>query len=469
MDHYITPPAPESSSDDKNISDMDKIEAIRRTSDEALGQVMGLDLEKEKTAQGDAYFHRLGWKRLTVILIVTAIALGSLSLPGAYATLGMIPGVIVTIFFGFVAIYASYIIGLVKLKYPEAKSYVDVGTLLMGKWGDVLFSIIFVSLLTLVVGSHCLTGTIAFVTMTESHVCSLVFGVMSAIILLILAIPPSFSEVAILGYIDFASILIAIGITVIATGVQSSEPENPWSAWPKENISLAEAFVAISNIVFAYAFAIGQISYMDEMHTPEDFTKSISTFGVIQTTIYTLTGSLIYVFVGQDVKSPALLSAGPLISKIAFGLAIPVIYISGSINTTVAARFIHGRIYKNSITRYINTAKGWISWIVVVTTISLVAWIISEAIPFFSELLSLTGCLFVAGTSFYIPPIMWYCLLREGKWHEKHNLWTAMANLTVFVLGVTVFCIGTYASVVEIIKKFDSGSISRPFSCSVGR
>ena len=255
MDHYITPPAPESSSDDKNISDMDKIEAVRRNSDEALGQVMGLDLEKEKTAQGDAYFHRLGWKRLTVILIVTAIALGSLSLPGAYATLGMIPGVIVTIVFGFVAIYASYIIGLVKLKYPEAKSYVDVGTLLMGKWGDVLFSVIFVSLLTLVVGSHCLTGTIAFVTMTESDVCSLVFGVMSAIILLILAIPPSFSEVAILGYIDFASILIAIGITVIATGVQSSEPENPWSAWPKENISLAEAFVAISNIVFAYAFA----------------------------------------------------------------------------------------------------------------------------------------------------------------------------------------------------------------------
>ncbi|EEU34795.1 uncharacterized protein NECHADRAFT_79760 [Fusarium vanettenii 77-13-4] len=67
MDHYITPPAPESSSDDKNISDMDKIECVRRVSDEALGQVMGLDLEREKTAQGDAYFHRLGWKRLTVI------------------------------------------------------------------------------------------------------------------------------------------------------------------------------------------------------------------------------------------------------------------------------------------------------------------------------------------------------------------------------------------------------------------
>ncbi|KAM0425284.1 hypothetical protein ACHAPT_009602 [Fusarium lateritium] len=448
---------------------MDKDEGTRQASDQGVSQVTGVDLEREKTAQGDAHFHRLGWKRLTVILIVTAVALGSLSLPGAYATLGMILGIFTTVTFGFVAIYASYIIGLVKVKYPEAKSYVDVGSLLMGKLGDVLFSIIFVGLLTLVVGSHCLTGTIAFVTMTESDVCSLVFGIMSAVILLILAIPPSFSEVAILGYIDFASILIAIGITVVATGVQSSEPKNPWSAWPKEDLSLAEAFVAISNIVFAYAFAVGQISYMDEMHTPEDFTKSISAFGVIQTTIYTLTGSLIYVFVGQDVKSPALLSAGPLISKIAFGLAIPVIYISGSVNTTVVARFIHGRIYKNSVTRYVNTVKGWISWIMLVTAISFAAWIVSEAIPFFSELLALTGCLFVVGTSFYIPPIMWYCLLRQGEWYQRHNFWTAMANLAVFVLGVIVFCIGTYASVVEIIKKFDSGSVNRPFSCNVGR
>jgi hypothetical protein len=36
---------------------------------------------------------------------------------------------------------------------------------------------------------------------------------------------------------------------------------------------------------------------------------------------------------------PALLSAGPLVSKIAFGMAIPVIFISGSINTTVVARY----------------------------------------------------------------------------------------------------------------------------------
>ncbi|EXA31190.1 hypothetical protein FOVG_17508 [Fusarium oxysporum f. sp. pisi HDV247] len=450
--------------------DKDHIEFAPRGTEHGVGQVMVVDLEKERTAQGDAYFHRLGWKRLTVVLMVTSIALGSLSLPGAFATLGMVAGAIVTIGFGFIAIYASYIIGLVKLKFPEIHHYADVGRLLLGSFGDRLFSVIFVGLLILVVGSHCLTGTIALVTLTESNACSLVFGVVSAIILLILAIPPSFCEVAILGYIDFASIILAIGITVIATGIKSSSNEitNPWSAWPKDELTLAEAFVAISGIVFAYAFAAAQFSFMDEMHTPADFTKSITVFGIIQCTIYTLTGALIYAFVGQDVQSPALLSAGPMVAKIAFGIALPVIYISGSINTTVACRFIHGRMYQDSITRYINTRKGCATWIIVVSFVTFFSWIIAEAIPFFSELLSLTGCLFVAGLSFYIPPIMWFCLLKEGKWYERHNLRSAIANLIVFIVGFTAFGIGTYASVVEIMKKFESGSISRPFSCSVG-
>lgn len=55
------------------------------------------DLEQQLTAQGNAKFNRLGWKRLTVVLIVEAIALGSLSLPSAFATLGMTAGVILSV------------------------------------------------------------------------------------------------------------------------------------------------------------------------------------------------------------------------------------------------------------------------------------------------------------------------------------------------------------------------------------
>lgn len=425
------------------------------SSTEVVGQVTDISgFEKQKAALGSAHFKRLGWKRLTVVLIVEAIALGSLGMPQSFATLGMVAGTILSVGLGLIAIYTSYVVGQVKLKYPEVQHYADAGRLILGKFGYELVSVMFVLQLTFLVGSHCLTGTIAFLNITNNGACSLVFGVVSAIILLLLAIPPSFAEVAILGYIDFVSIMAAIFITIIATGIQRGDAGVPsdWSAWPVENMTFTQAFIAITNIVFAYSFAICQFSFMDEMHTPKHFVKSIWALGLIEIVIYTLTGALIYYFVGQDVKSPSLLSAGPLISKIAFGIALPVIFISGSINGTVVARYIHGRVYKNSVTRFINTTKGWVTWVALITVITIVAWIIAEAIPFFSDLLAISSALFISGFTFYFPAIFWFKLIRQGSWYSKENLGKSILNGMVFIIGMIVLVGGTYASIVDIVS-----------------
>ncbi|KAF5968640.1 putative neutral amino acid permease [Fusarium bulbicola] len=446
-------------------------ESIPDMFDTRTGEVAEInDMEKQKAAEGNAHFHRLGWKRLTVVLIVEAIALGCLSLPSAFATLGMVAGVILTVGLGFVAIYTSHVVGQVKLAFPEVSHYADAGRLMFGKLGYELVGVMFSLQLIFLVGSHCLTGTIAFLNLTNNGACSVVFGVVSAIILLIVAIPPSFAEVAILGYIDFVSIAIAVGITIIATGIQASDSVGgmssvDWSAWPKDNLSFTDAFIAITNIVFAYSFAVCQFSFMDEMHTPRDYVKSIWALGLIEICIYTLTGALIYAFVGSEVKSPALLSAGPTISKIAFGVALPVIFISGSINTTVVARYIHGRVFKNSIIRYINTKMGWITWLALVAVITVVAFIIAEAIPFFNDLLSISSSLFISGFTFYFPSIMWFMLIRKGPWHSKENLLLSIANGLIFIIGMIVLVGGTYASIDDIVLKFRHGEVRGVFTC----
>jgi hypothetical protein len=314
----------------------------------------------------------------------------------------------------------------------------------------MIFGFFFVSLATLTVGSHCLTGQIALATITGSSICALAFGTISALILFLLALPPSFSDMAILGYIDFASIILAIGITMIASGVQ--RPENVhWSLGPKKDLSFSEAFVALENIVFAFGFASSQPSFMAEMHTPEDYVKSIKILCAMETIVYTLTGAIIYYLVGDSVQSPALLSAGSTPSRVTFGVALPVIFISGSINATAVCKYIHGQIYRQSIVRYVNTTKGWVTWIGLVGLVTLVAWIVAEAIPFFSELLSICAALFVSGLSFYIPPIMWFRLLKEGRWHTRKNLLTAFYNGIIFIVGVVVLIGGLYASIVQLV------------------
>ena len=434
-----------------------------------VGQFQDLtQLEKAKVAEGTAFFKRLGWKRLTVVLIVEAIALGSLSMPAAFATLGMVPGILICVGIGLIAIYTSYIVGQVKLAHPEVCHYADAGRLMLGKFGYELFSVMFVLQLTFLVGSHTLTGTIAFLNITNNGACSIVFGVVSAIILLLLAVPPSFAEVAILGYIDFVSIMAAILITMIGTGVASGSLESSaeWSAWPQPDTNFTSAFIAVTNIVFAYSFAICQFSFMDEMHTPKDFVKSIWSLGIIEIIIYTLTGALIYSFVGPDVKSPALLSAGTLLSKVAFGIGLPVIFISGSINTTVAARYIHGRVFRNSVIRYVNTPKGWATWLGLITIITIVAWIIAEAIPFFNDLLSISSSLFISGFTLYFPAMMWFMLIREGKWYESRNLLLSAVNAFIFVIGILVLVGGTYASIQDIVSSSPIAALVTPPAAS---
>ena len=448
----------------------------------ALSSSPNYDVEKKEQGdeldrvtslhEGEQKFHKLGWKRLTICLIVEAIALGSLSIPSAFATLGMVAGVILCVGIGLLAIYTSYVVGQVKLKYPAVNHYADGVRLIWGRFGYELASAMFVLLLVLLVGSHTLTGTIAWINIVgHPSTCALVWAVISAILLFLLAIPPTFAEFAILGYIDFVSIIVAILITIVATGVEAGKAPGGlsavnWSAWPPADVSFSSAFLAVTNIVFAYSFSVCQFSFMSELHTPEDYVKSIWSLGLIEIFIYTLTGGLIYAFVGNGVSSPALLSAGSVVSRVAFGIALPVIFISGSINSTVSARFILDRAFPNSPIKYVHSKAGWAVWIGLLVLQTVIAFVVAEAIPFFSDLLGIISALFISGFSFYFPALFWFLLIKQGKWYEgRKNIALSILNGLCLAIGVAVLGCGTYASVQDILDKYSSGSVRSPFSC----
>lgn len=426
--------------------------------------------------EGEQKFHKLGWKRLTICLIVEAIALGSLSLPSVFSALGMVPGILINVFIGLLAMYTSYLIGMVKLKYPGVKDYAEALGLIWGNFGYQLAGVMFFGLLILLVGSHVLTGTIAFIRIVdEPGMCALIWGVISAILLFFLALPPTFTEFAILGYIDFASILLAIGITIIATGVQASNAPGgisavEWRLWPQEDLTFASAFLSVTNILFAYSYGLVQFSFMDEMHTPTDYIKSTCAIGTIEIFIYTLTGALIYAFVGDEVRSPALLSTSPLISRITFGIALPVIFISGAINSTVLARYVMGRAFPKSNIRFINDARGWAVWIAIIAAITIVAWVVGEAIPFFNALLGVIASLFVSGFTIYFPAIFWFSLLKEGSWRASwKNIGYSVLNTIVILIGLVFLVGGTYASIVDIINSYSAGTVGTPFACATSQ
>jgi hypothetical protein len=448
---------PETSNDvDAKATDWDQhIEASRPQPDYDLESAnKEADLARhEAFIEGEQKFHQLGWKKLTICLIVKAIALGALSIPSAFANLGMIAGVILTVSIGLIAIYTSHVIGQVAVKYPHVKHYADAVRLIWGRPGYELCGAMFVCYLT--------------------SFCALVWAVISAIILFLLALPPSFSEFAILGYIDFVSIITAIGITIIATGITATQTTGlsavEWSAWPPEDISLKSAFLSTTNIVLAYSFAVSQFSFMSEMHTPKDYIKSIWSLGLMEIFIYTITGALIYAFVGPEVRSPALLSSGFTVSRVAFGVALPVIFISGSISSTVVGRYVLTRAFPDSPIQYVNTRAGWLAWIILIAVITIISFIIAEAVPFFNALLGLISSLFISGFTFYFPSLFWFFLLKEGKWNAtRWNVILSITNFAVGIIGLVILGMGTWASVQEIADQYAGGDVSGSFTCNSG-
>lgn len=196
---------------------------------------------------------------------------------------------------------------------------------------------------------------------------------------------------------------------MIATGIRAhNQPGGldsiDWRTTAPAHTKFSDAFNSVTDIVFAYSFAVCQPSFQAEMRKPQEYMKSIWALGLTEIFIYTLTGSIVYVFTGQNVQSPALLSAGHTVSRVAFGVAIPVIYISGAINTTTAARYIHVRTFKNSPHRYINTPFGILTWVILCAALTVISWAIAEAIPFFSSLLSVISAFLISAFSLYLPP-----------------------------------------------------------------
>ena len=74
------------------------------------------------------------------------------------------------------------------------------------------------------------------------------------------------------------------------------------------------------------------------MRDPRDYTKSLIYCQSIMTAVYIAIGVVVYYFCGSYVASPALGSAGVLMKKVCYGLALPGLIVSTTLFVHVSRR-----------------------------------------------------------------------------------------------------------------------------------
>jgi hypothetical protein len=248
-------------------------------------------------------------------------------------------------------------------------------------------------------------------------------------------------------------------ITMVALGVSPKAAADAMQGtYPA---SFPAAFNSMSNIVFAYGGHVAWISFISELRDPKEYPKSLILLQTVDITMYVVAAVVIYRYAGVNVESPALSSNSILVKKIAWGIALPTIVIAGVIFAHVTVKYVYIRMFAG--TNHLHS-RGWTAtgtWIGLGTLSWIIAFILAESIPVFSDLLGFISALFASWFSYGIPGICWFYLNRGSWFKGAKNIWLSLVNFGLIILGVIICGVGLYASGYEVSSAF---SLSIPFA-----
>jgi len=126
-------------------------------------------------------------------------------------------------------------------------------------------------------------------------------------------------------------IVLTLTVAVGVGGRPAAAPQTgPWESDFKlfGSPTFVEAISAVSSLVFSFAGTPGFFPIAAEMKDPRLYTRALIICQSIVTSIYIAIGVVVYFFAGSYVASPALGSAGPLLKRVCYGLALPGLCVS---------------------------------------------------------------------------------------------------------------------------------------------
>lgn len=83
----------------------------------------------------------MGFVGTVILMMKTQIGLGLLSVPGAFNSLGVVPGIICLLAVAIITTWSAYVIGKFKIHHRQVYSIDDAGQLIFGPVGRGVLSV----------------------------------------------------------------------------------------------------------------------------------------------------------------------------------------------------------------------------------------------------------------------------------------------------------------------------------------
>ncbi|KAI1489874.1 amino-acid permease [Biscogniauxia mediterranea] len=467
-------------------------------SDSGLNSDDILTKQIEEEANCAIQYRTCGWEKTAALLFSEYICLAIMSFPWSYSVLGLVPGIILTIFQALIVLYTSLVLWEFCLRHPEVRDVCDIGQMLFWgqKWAWYFTAFMFILNNTFIQGLHVLVGAKYINTMvggeTSSVACQTVaFGIIVTIVCWLSSLPRTFSMLSRLGtasaFFTFFSVILAVIFAAVEDHpagfslLPATDPDtgaalpfgNPVvTAIPVVGTTFVSGLNAFLNISYTFIGQITLPSFIAEMREPRDFPKALWACTILEILVFSIVGAVVYAYTGnQYMTSPAFGSLQPLFKKISFSFMVPTIIFLGVLYASVSARFIFFRIFQDSRHKNEHTLLGWATWALILLGTWILAFIIANSIPFFNSLLSLMSSLFDSFFGFIFWGLAYFRMRKAGgsvSLSQNRSFWgwfEKILNIFIILTGFFFLTAGTYTSVQGIIDEFEAGTVGKAFQC----
>jgi hypothetical protein len=159
--------------------------------------------------EGGPDYRAVTWLGASILMMKSEMGIGILSIPQAFATLGLVPGVIVLLVISAITTWSSYVVGVFKLKHPEAYGFADTAAIIFGPVGQEVASVAFCLLWIFVAASGLLGVSIGLNAISHHGTCTAVFVAVSAIMGFLVSSVRTLSKMSWLAWVGMISIVAA--------------------------------------------------------------------------------------------------------------------------------------------------------------------------------------------------------------------------------------------------------------------
>ncbi|KAI0481115.1 transmembrane amino acid transporter protein-domain-containing protein [Xylariaceae sp. FL0804] len=425
-----------------------------------------------KVAPGGVDFRTVTWQRATLIFLKCQVATGVLGIPGALYSLGAVGGGLSIIGWQIINTYTAIIMGNFRNNHPQCHTLVDMMGVLWGPIGREFVGFMFLVAFILCAGSGILGTSIAFNALSEHGACSVLFSFVSTVLVVMFSSIRTWDRMT--WPLTLAFVSVMAGILTVTVGVTLNDRpaaaprDGPFDlgfravAYP----TFAAGITASATIFISSAAGPSYVPIIAEMRKPRDFKKPVLIVAFIVMAIYLSISMVIYRWCGQWVATPALGSAGPLLKKVAYGIALPSLIVSAGIFNHAASKYLFVRLLRNSPHLQSNSPVHWGTWLGCNILLGFLSFILASAIPVFNFILSLAGSICFGPMSLIFPALMWmhdHPGYKSGGAKEK-----VIYGLHWFIALVGMFLVvgGTYGTAESIKAAYASGTIGKAFDCA---